>query len=307
VADSLKPVPEAPPKHERIENIHLLSSLCALSCLIIDGITFPIESLKNKIQNYRQEFLTLRSGFKKFYQQEGIKTFYKGWTTIIPCSFFSNYVWFVTYEYCNKYQLTILDTFDFSPGTEDIIKNFFPFLSGSLAELSGMMLYLPFDLIRIRMQVGEYNYAGMADAIGKIYKKEGLKRFFQASHLMLTTSVLYSGFQFTIYEYLRSKMLKFKKQDSLKVLDTIAVTFMTSATCSVVINPFELIMTRYQMVDTSKEKVRVFKIIRELVKNEGIGGIYKGFTSRLLMCLSYSAFYLPIYEFFRVKYGVILH
>jgi len=97
-----------------------------------------------------------------------------------------------------------------------------------------------------------------------------------------------------------------KKVKVLGFTDTLAITFLTSFIVNLGINPFDLIMTRYQMVNTQVETLRVRKIVRELLKNEGIWALYKGFSSKLFMSLSHSLFYMPVYEYFRVRYGVML-
>ena len=47
--------------------------------------------------------------------------------------------------------------------------------------------------------------------------------------------------------------------------------------------------------------VRLFK---ELIKNEGIKAFYKGFGSRTMVGVSYSIIWLPVYEYFKSRYGV---
>ena len=290
-------------------NLNKLSVFCALSCYAIDALMYPLDTLKTKLQNNRNEFLSFRKGFKMYYQQEGIMTFYKGFNTVFPCSFITNYFWFYCYEYCNKHQISLLKRFIKNENYHNYIKNIFPFLSGMAAEFVAIVIYLPFDLVRIRMQVNDksYQYNGVMDGLNKVYQTEGLKRFFQASHLFITTSVLYSGIQFGIYEYLRKRLLLAKNGKELRLWDTISITFLTSFIVNIGINPFDLIMTRYQMVNNQVEILKVSKILKELLKNEGIIALYKGFTSKLFMSLSHSLFYMPVYEYFRVKYGVLLN
>ncbi len=95
-----------PLPHPTHINTNYLSALCAASCLLLDGLTYPFETLKTKIQYNRDEFLSMYKGYKKYTAKEGFRTYFKGISTIIPNGFISNYVWFWTYEKTNKYQLT---------------------------------------------------------------------------------------------------------------------------------------------------------------------------------------------------------
>ena len=54
-------------------NTNYLASLCAVSCVILDGLTYPFETLKTKIQFNKDEFLSMNRGFKKYTKKEGIK------------------------------------------------------------------------------------------------------------------------------------------------------------------------------------------------------------------------------------------
>ena len=198
-------------KHSTIDTTYL-SALCATSCLFLDGLTYPFESLKTKIQYNKDEFLSMYKGFKKYTSKEGIRTYFKGFSTIVPNGFVSNFVWFWTYEKSNKFQMTYYNS---GKHKENNMKMMFPFISGCFAELVSMVVHLPFDIVRIRMQVGEYNYKNVGECVKQIYKNEGIVRFYNAGHIYIITQMLSSGYFFFIYENIRNKYVESKSLKSL--------------------------------------------------------------------------------------------
>jgi hypothetical protein len=280
-----------------------LSILCASSCLFLDGLTYPFETLKTKIQYNKDEFLSMYRGYKKYTAREGIKTYFKGFTTIIPNGFISNFVWFWTYEKMNKFQIT---NYDSQEHREKNLKLLFPFFSGCMAELVSMAVHLPFDIVRIRMQVGDYKYKGSIDCVQQIYKKEGLTRFYNAGHIYIITQMLSSGYFFFIYENIRNSYIAAKSVKSLSFYETFLITTISSVFSSICLNPCDVILTRFQMLDSRKNKLRVLSVMWNLIKHEGIGAFFKGLSSRFCISVIYNILFLEVYEFYRIRYGILL-
>ena len=285
-------------------NTHFLATLCAASCLVLDALTYPFEALKTKIQNNKDEFLSMKKGFKKYTSKEGLKTYFKGYPTILPNGFISNYIWFWVYEKSNKIQMDYKK--NAKPDTSNGLKLIFPFISGCLAELASLVIHLPFDIVRIRMQVGDYQYKNVVDCVQQIYKNEGIVRFYNASHIYIITSMLSSGYFFFIYENIRSTYISMKKLKNLSFYETFVITVITSVFSSVCLNPCDVILTRFQMLDSRKSKLTVTSILRNMVKHEGIQAVFKGLTSRFFISVFYNIIFLEVYEFYRIKYGIIL-
>lgn len=292
-----------PLNHQTSINTNYLSALCAASCLVLDGVTYPFETLKTKIQYNKDEFLSMYKGYKKYTAKEGFKTYFKGFSTIIPNGFLSNFVWFWMYEKSNKYQLTHYDS---QVHRANNFKLMFPFVSGCIAELASLAIHLPFDIVRIRMQVGEYKYKNVLDCIYQIYKHEGIIRFYNASHIYIITQMLSSGYFFFIYENVRSIYLRKHNINILTFSETLFITTLSSAFSSVFLNPCDVILTRFQMIDSRKNKLTIISVLWNLIKFEGIQAFFKGLTSRFCISVVYNILFLEVYEYYRIKYGILL-
>jgi hypothetical protein len=73
-----------------------------------------------------------------------------------------------------------------------------------------------------------------------------------------------------------------------------------------VVNPLEVIITRYALVDTTKKKLVFSYMVKRLWQREGFAGFYKGYAAEVLTHAFYAVLWLPVFQFMREKYGVHL-
>ena len=248
--------------------------------------------------------ISLREAFNYFYKKDGIQSFYKGVHSAIPMSLINVYCYFYIYETMNKKVLEMQKSLDkFSKG---IISFLLPFASAAMAECSVMSWYIPCDVIRTRLQSNEsqYDYKGMVDGLIKTYQREGLGRLYAASHLYLSSQVIYTSIEFGTFEFLRKQKLMISGRKGLELLETLGISIMSGALAAVVINPLDLIVIRYQMTDTRAEKLQLFSMTRDIIKIEGIKAFYKGLGARISYSMIYGLFMFPVYEYLRTNYGV---
>lgn len=90
----------------------------------------------------------------------------------------------------------------------------------------------------------------------------------------------------------------------LSVKESILATCTSSFLATFIMNPLDLILTRFQTTDSTKNKLCVKSIARDIVKNEGYMGYLKGITPRLAIACANSLLILPIYEFCKARYGL---
>ncbi len=56
-------------------------------------------------------------------------------------------------------------------------------------------------------------------------------------------------------------------------------TIVSTAISVSLLNPLEVLITRYALVDTSKKKLVFTNMINRIYKREGIQGFYKGYVT----------------------------
>ncbi len=84
-----------------------------------------------------------------------------------------------------------------------------------------------------------------------------------------------------------------------------------NAVCSaifatILVNPLEVVITRYALVDTSKKKLVFGAMVRGLGQREGLAGFYKGILTEIFIKTGYSLMWMPAFQYMRDVYGVNL-
>jgi len=80
-------------------------------------------------------------------------------------------------------------------------------------------------------------------------------------------------------------------------------TVFSTAVATTLLNPLEVLITRYALVDTTKKKLVFKNVVNRIYKREGIQGFYKGYLTELIHHCTYALFWLPLYQIVREKYG----
>ena len=129
-----------------------------MGVLAADSILYPFDTISTRLKANKREFQTFRGELKRILKWEKPSCLYKGFTTTLAF-FVPNLAYFWIYESINKKGKSAL-TFSKDQTTLNKIRYVLPLLSASIAESFGLLLFVPFDLIRTRMQINslEYNY-----------------------------------------------------------------------------------------------------------------------------------------------------
>ena len=108
----------------------------------------------------------------------------------------------------------------------------------------------------MQMNSPEFNYRGAYHGLKEIHRKEGLIRLFQASHLYCGMIIIQTTFQLWFYELIRFAFLRrfHDKNEEVKMLrlhESLVATIISTIAAVSIVNPIDVIITRYQLVDTS--------------------------------------------------------
>ncbi len=56
-------------------------------------------------------------------------------------------------------------------------------------------------------------------------------------------------------------------------------TVLSTAIAVTMLNPLEVLITRYALVDTTKKNIIFWQMINKIYKGEGVRGFYKGYAT----------------------------
>ena len=285
-------------------NILKLAAIQTFFSVVIDGILYPIETLKNRIMNNRTEYLNFKKGLVKYYKQDGIKSFYNGWSIVIPSNILAVFSWVYIYEHSNRITYKLIDRNIKKEKNKNNLKTFVPMFTSGIAELLTTVLYIPLDIVKIRMQVeNNKNYGTLINSFKEIYSKEGIKRFYSITHLSLGLAIMRTSAFMLNYENLRKYVLKVSKKEKLSLTQSTFVSCFSVFLNSIMFNPIEVVMVRFQTTDSTKIELKARHIFKELLANERFFALYKGFVLRVFLNCTYSIVFFHAYEYNRHKYG----
>ncbi|ODV63226.1 thiamine transporter TPC1 [Ascoidea rubescens DSM 1968] len=157
-------------------------------------------------------------------------------------------------------------------------------IAGSISGLITRALISPIDVLKIRLQLANFNSTPkhkvniyqngkiLWSLTLEIYKKEGIKSFWKGNIPAEIMYVLYGASQFTCYSFLNDRFKGREKNGNVKhlVLGSISGCF-----ASLITYPFDVLRTRF-VANNSRSFFRLFKSINYIFKTEGINGFYGG-------------------------------
>lgn len=153
-------------------------------------------------------------------------------------------------------------------------------LYGPIAGIIESIIMQPIDTIKVLKQSNQYN--GLKNIDRKILYK-GLTPF--------TSQMFVKYFlRFTAFEIFRS--------NSDKIHENFRAGVLAGFTESLLITPFELVKTQLQ---TSKKNTPTI-VIKEILKEKGIKGLYRGFLSTCMRQSTNQGINFSLYYYLRKKY-----
>lgn len=166
----------------------------------------------------------------------------------------------------------------------------YQFLSGAIAGVSEIMVMYPLDVVKTRQQLDSTNaYNGTINCLKKIVKEEGFSR-------------LYKGISAPILMEAPKRATKFAANDewgkfykkafgipTMTQLLAILTGATAGATESFVVVPFELVKIKLQ--DKTSKFNGMGDVVKHIIKNDGVFGLYKGLESTLWRHIFWNAGY----------------
>ncbi|XP_066452905.1 mitochondrial carnitine/acylcarnitine carrier protein [Eleutherodactylus coqui] len=252
-------------------------------CLVFAG--HPLDTIKVRIQTQPKPAagqLPLYSGtfdcFKKTLVNEGIKGLYKGMAAPIIGVTPMFAVCFFGFGLGKKLQ---------QKHPEEVLTYPQLFAAGMLSGVFTTAIMAPGERIKCLLQIqaasGEVKYAGPMDCAKQIYREAGIRGVYKGTVLTLMRDVPASGMYFMTYEWLKTVLTP--EGHSVSELSVPRILFaggMAGIFNWAVAIPPDVLKSRFQTAPAGKYPNGFRDVLRELIREEGIGSLYKGFTPVML-------------------------
>lgn len=252
-------------------------------CLVFAG--HPLDTIKVRIQTQPKPApgqIPFYSGtfdcFKKTLVNEGVKGLYRGMAAPIIGVTPMFAVCFFGFGLGKKLQ---------QKHPNEILTYPQLFAAGMLSGVFTTAIMAPGERIKCLLQIqaasGGVKYAGPMDCAKQIYKEAGIRGIYKGTVLTLMRDVPASGMYFMTYEWLKNVLTP--EGHSVSELSVPRILFaggMAGIFNWAVAIPPDVLKSRFQTAPAGKYPNGFRDVLRELIREEGIRSLYKGFTPVML-------------------------
>jgi len=282
--------------------------------LDVTKILFQVQTHSIDANSAGKGYTSFFGALKQIFHEEGVKGLWKG--NVVACLRLGPYsaVKYYTFETTKEYFK------DANGKIPDINRAMCGALAGTLAVITTY----PLDLVKTRLTVqkegtnlvtGEVykkTYNGTWDCLKKVVAQEGWTSLYKGLSPTIVGVIPFEAVQFTFYNWIKVWREGQKKASAEKsgkpheaklvTLDFLALGCVAGAVAQTAAYPFDLMRKRFMaqskvaegMLKT--EYTGIWHCMTEIVKAEGLLGLYKGTTPNLLKVCPYAAIMWASYE-----------
>ena len=259
---------------------------------------YPFDSMINLVKAQRSNHMLLM--VRATVLREGFGYFFRGFDTAVFETVPPTLLYFVLYDAFNGY---------FAPRFAER-KKWVPTISSFLAEALSMLLIVPVETVRLRIQSGKekFNYRSTFEGLSRVLRGEGLFSLYHSSLLYVSTMVFYVTIQFSVYELWRA--IRREREGACSLADTCAAT--VAGTCAAVLltNPLDNFLVHSLTTNFYERKYRdttKWQLFLERVHADGARGYLRGVLPRALSHSLHFLLVLPPYELLKNRWGLPEH
>lgn len=166
------------------------------------------------------------------------------------------------------------------------------FLAGTVAGLTSLFVGFPFDTVKVRFQDSRTatRYSSTSNALYTIVQEEGTRGLFKGIQAPMLGCAILNGLVFGTYGFLMKAQLQAHQREP-----SLTQTFIAGAGSGVVSSlvtcPSELIKI-HQQGSVHSQPPSVWTIAKQIYRERGIRGFYRGYTPTAVRELGYGAYFL---------------
>nr|XP_023028360.1 mitochondrial ornithine transporter 1 [Leptinotarsa decemlineata] len=184
------------------------------------------------------------------------------------------------------------------------------FTAGSLGGIALVYVGQPLDTVKVKMQTFPHVYKNMFDCFMKTLKTDGIYQGLYAGTVpALVTNVAENSVLFLCYGFCQKMIQNISRTeniDDLSITSNAFAGFTASFFSSVAICPTELIKCKLQAMketnaqsvqgNNKKEMISSIKLTTDIVKTEGVRGLFRGLVPTLVREMPGYFFFFGGYE-----------
>jgi len=254
------------------------------------SITYPTEYLKTQMQLYKElSQKGLIYCIKQTYKDYGFRGYYRGLPVLLFFSVPKTGVRFGANQFLKNNVFTDYKTSKFS--------NFLAGVGAGITE--AVFVVTPQETLKTKLIHDRFQpnpqYKGLFDGVKKIYAAQGFPGVYRGLVPTVIRQGSNQGVRFLVYEETKTFIVKNFSMSPTSVLVTFLSGGIAGAASVFANTPVDVVKTNMQGLDAKKYK-NGLDCFFQILKNEGIRGLYKGTVPRLSRVVLDVALTFTLYE-----------
>ncbi|KAJ6347442.1 hypothetical protein OIU76_004008 [Salix suchowensis] len=278
------------PQHALAKQEHAFAGAFAGICVSL--CLHPIDTVKTIIQSCPAEQKSISCIGRSIVSERGVTGLYRGISSNIASSAPISAIYTFTYESVKGSLL---------PHFPKEHHSFAHCIAGGCASIATSFVFTPSERVKQQMQIGSH-YNNCWSALVGIIGKGGFHSLYAGWGAVLCRNIPQSVIKFYTYESLKQSMLSSQNSSAQpNTLQTLVCGGLAGSTAALFTTPFDVVKTRLQtqIPGSMSPYGNVFHALEEICKKEGLKGLYRGLTPRLVMYVSQGALFFASYEFLK--------
>lgn len=291
----------------------------------VDGPARPVECAVEQTQ--KRTFTSTLDGMRKIARNEGFFTLWRGLSPTLLMAIPANMIYFTGYEWLRYDKKSPLAKMDYDSA---------PLVAGAVARVVAATAIGPIELFRTRLQAshGDTATSHVRDTLNSMQESlrtQGYRSLWRGLSLTLWRDVPFSAMYWWGYETVREKLTaarergrgrsyegdigaRRRSQSQENHRETFTDSFtagcLSGALACIATMPFDVGKTRTQVYhDTGKsvaghagqaaaapEEQTMFRLLRHIVKTEGVPGLFRGWMPRVMKVAPACAIMISSFE-----------
>lgn len=173
-------------------------------------------------------------------------------------------------------------------------------VAGSLGGMANVFVGQPLDTLKVKMQTFPQLYPNAIQCFKTTFKSDGIIRgLYAGTTPALVANIAENSVLFCGYGICQDLVMKVQSKNQATTLDKAFSGFFAAFFSSFTLCPTELIKCKLQaMRETAKgnQRISAFKLTSQILKNEGVPGLFKGLTSTMFREMPGYFFFFGGYE-----------
>ncbi|XP_057978303.1 uncharacterized protein LOC131164828 [Malania oleifera] len=269
----------------------------ALAGIFVSLCLHPVDTIKTVFQSCHTDQNSISYIGRSIISNRGLTGLYRGITSNIASSAPISALYTFTYESVKGALLPLLPKEYYSVAH---------CVAGGSASIATSFIFTPSERIKQQMQVGSH-YKNCWNALIGILIKGGLPSLYTGWGAVVCRNVPHSIIKFYTYESLKQLTLSSLQPDAqLNTFQTLICGGLAGSTAALFTTPFDVVKTRLQtqIPGSVNQYSGVFHTLQLIGMREGLKGLYRGLTPRLVMYMTQGALFFASYESFKSLFSL---